>query len=62
MMRKPQEPRKSSSVEPLEPSEEAFHKKITKDLVSIISDEWLEESELSPEVIRLDSPFATIYG
>jgi hypothetical protein len=24
--------------------------------VSIMSDEWLEESELSPEVIRLDSP------
>jgi hypothetical protein len=43
VMRKPQEPRKSLSVEPLDPSEEAFHKKTTKDLVSIMSDEWLEE-------------------
>jgi hypothetical protein len=32
-----------------------------KDLVSIMSVEWLEESELSPEVIRLDSPSTTIY-
>jgi hypothetical protein len=61
IMRKPQEPRKSSSVEPLDPYEEAFHKKTTKDLVSIMSDEWLEESELSPKVIRLDSPSTTIY-
>jgi hypothetical protein len=39
VMRKPQEPRKLSCVEPLDPSEEAFHKKTTKDLVSIMSDE-----------------------
>jgi hypothetical protein len=26
-----------------------------------MSVEWLEESELSPEVIRLDSPSTTIY-
>jgi hypothetical protein len=32
-----------------------------KDLMSIMSDEWLEESTLSPEVIRLDSPSTTIY-
>jgi hypothetical protein len=32
-----------------------------KDLVSIMSVEWLEESELSPEVIRLHSPSTTIY-
>jgi hypothetical protein len=61
LMRKPQEPRKSSSVEPLDPSEEVFRKKTTKYLVSIMSDEWLEESELSPKVIRLDSPSTTIY-
>jgi hypothetical protein len=61
VMRKSQEPRKSSSIEPLDPSKEAFRKKTTKDLVSIMSDEWLEESELSPEVIRLDSPSTTIY-
>jgi hypothetical protein len=52
MTRKPQEPRKlSSHVEPLDPSEEAFLKNTTKELVSIMSNEWLEESELSPEVI-----------
>jgi hypothetical protein len=39
VMRKPQEPRKSSSVEPLDPSKEAFSKKTMKDLVSIMSDE-----------------------
>jgi hypothetical protein len=32
-----------------------------KDLVSIMSDEWLEESEVLLEVIRLDSPSITIY-
>jgi hypothetical protein len=61
IIRKPQEPRKSSSVEPLDPSKEAFHKKTMKDIVTIMSDEWLEESELSLEVIRLDSPSITIY-
>ena len=61
MMMEPQEPRKSSShVEPLDPSEEAFLKKTTKEPVSIISNEWLEESELSSDVIRLDSPSISI--
>jgi hypothetical protein len=46
--------------EPLDPSEEAFPKKTTKELVSIISNEWLEESELSSDVIRLDSPSISI--
>jgi hypothetical protein len=32
-----------------------------KELVSIMSNEWLEESELSPEVIHLDSPSITIH-
>jgi hypothetical protein len=31
-----------------------------KDLMSVLSNEWLEESELSPEIIRLDSPSITI--
>ena len=43
-MRRPQKPRKSSSnEEPLDPSEEAFLKKTAEELVSIISNEWLEE-------------------
>jgi hypothetical protein len=42
---KPQEPKKSSlPKEPLDPSEEAFLKTTMKELVSIISNEWLEES------------------
>ena len=59
-MRTPQKPRKSSSnEEPLDPSEEAFLKKLRK--VSIISNEWLEESELFSDVIRLDSPSMSIH-
>ena len=60
-MRRPQKSRKSSlHEEPLDPSEEAFLKKTTKELVSIISNEWLEESELSSNVIHLDSPSISI--
>ena len=32
-----------------------------KELVSIISHEWLEESEFSSDVIRLDSPSTPIH-
>jgi hypothetical protein len=39
----------------------AFLKKTTKELVSVISHEWLEESELSSDVIRLDSPSTSIH-
>jgi hypothetical protein len=61
-VRKPQEPKKSSlHKEPLDPSEEAFLKRTTKELVSIISNEWLEESDLSSDVIRLDSPSTLIH-
>ena len=61
-MRRPQNPRKSSSHEEiLDPSEQAFLKKTTKVLVSIISNEWLEEIELSSDVIRLDSPSISIH-
>ena len=58
---RPQKPRKSSSnEEPLDPSEEAFLKKTTKELVSIIINEWLEELVLSSDVIHLDSPSISI--
>ena len=61
-MRRPQKPRKSSSNEELlDPFEEAFLKKTTKELVSIISNEWLEESELSSDAIRLDSPSISVH-
>jgi hypothetical protein len=59
-MRKPQKPRKLLSIEPLDPSEEAFLKNTTKELVSIISNEWLVESKLSHDVICLDSPSISI--
>ena len=59
-VRRPQKSRKSLNKEPLDPSEEAFIKKTTKELVSIISNEWLEESKLSSHVIRLDSPSISI--
>jgi hypothetical protein len=40
LVRKPQEPKKSSPhKEPLDPFEEAFLKRTTKELVSIISNE-----------------------
>ena len=39
---KPQKPRKSSPHEEMfDPSKEAFLKKTTKELVSIISNEWI---------------------
>ena len=58
--RRPQNSRKSLNKEPLDPSEEAFLKKTTKELVSIISNEWLEELELSSDVIHLDSASISI--
>jgi hypothetical protein len=62
MMRRPQKPRKSSSNEEIiDPYVEAFLKKTTKELVSIISNEWLEESELFSNVIRLVSPSISIH-
>jgi hypothetical protein len=59
-MRRPQKPRKSSYEEPLDPSQKAFLKMITKEPVSIISNEWVEESELFFDVIHLDSPSISI--
>jgi hypothetical protein len=53
MMKKPKEYINPSFIDP---SEKEFFKKTTKELVSVLSDEWLEESELSPEIIHLNSP------
>jgi len=39
-----------------DPAEEKFLKKAVNELITIVSNEWLGESKLSPEVIRLDSP------
>jgi hypothetical protein len=40
---------------------EVFLKSTMKELVSIISNEWLKESELSSDVIHLDSPSTSIH-
>ena len=61
MLVQPHHSKSSSHEEPLDPSEEAFLKRTTKELVSIISNEWLEESELSSDMIRLYSPSISIH-
>jgi hypothetical protein len=40
--------------------EELFIKKIPKELIVVLSDGWLEESELSPKIIWLDTPSVII--
>jgi hypothetical protein len=57
IMKKPQEYKNPSFIDS---SEKEFFKKATKEPVSMLSDEWLEESELSPEIIHLDSPSIVI--
>jgi hypothetical protein len=42
------------------PTKEKFLKKTMKELTTIISNEWLEESKLSPKIIHLDSPSTSI--
>jgi len=42
------------------PTKEKFFKKTMKELITIVSNEWLGESKLSPKVIRLDSPSTSI--
>jgi hypothetical protein len=42
--------------ESLNPSEDISYRSTSAELVSVVSSEWLEESELSSDVIRLDSP------
>jgi hypothetical protein len=53
---KPQSSKPSTPENVLDFTDRAFLKKTTKELVSVISHEWLEESELSTDIIRLDSP------
>jgi hypothetical protein len=43
-----------------DPTEDKFLKNTVKELTTIISNDWLSESELSHEVIRLDSPSTSI--
>jgi hypothetical protein len=57
---KPQESRESKNANFLHHNNVEFLKKTTKELVSVLSDEWLEESELSNKIIHLGSPSITI--
>jgi hypothetical protein len=45
----------------LNPSEDISYRNTSAELVSVISSEWLEELELSSDVIRLDSPSLPIW-
>jgi hypothetical protein len=47
---------------PLDMTDKAFYRQAMKKLVSVISHEWLEESESSSDVIRLDSPSTSIFA
>jgi hypothetical protein len=57
---KPQKYRESKNANFLHPDDVEFLKKTMKELVSVLSDEWLVESELSNEIIHLDSSSITI--
>jgi len=46
---------------PLDMTDQAFYQQAMKELVSMISHEWLEELESSSNVICLDSPSTSIY-
>jgi hypothetical protein len=58
MMKKPQEYINPSFIDPFE---KEFFEKTIKELVSILSDEWLDESKLLPEIIHLDSSSIVIW-
>ena len=44
-----------------DPTKEKFLKKTVRELTTVISNEWLGESKLSPEVIQLDSSSTSIH-
>jgi hypothetical protein len=46
----------SSSHEKIDPFEQTFSREHTVELASTMNGEWLEESELSSDVVHLDSP------
>lgn len=54
------EPKPIISVSTPSPIEEEFLKETLKELTIIMSNEWLREVKLSPEVFRVRSPSSTI--
>jgi uracil phosphoribosyltransferase len=59
-IKKPQQSRNFTTIDSKHSDEVDFLKKITKELISVLSDEWLEESEFLNEIIRINSPSITI--
>jgi hypothetical protein len=57
---KPQESKESKNANFLHSDDVESLKKTTKELISVLSDAWLEESELPNEIICVDSPSFTI--
>jgi hypothetical protein len=60
LIKKPHPPRNFATIDPTYYDEVDFLKKTIKELISILSDEWLEESECLSEIIRINSPFVII--
>jgi hypothetical protein len=56
---KPQESREFKNIDFIHPFEVKFFKKFTKELVFVLSEEWLEESKLSKDVICLNYSYVT---
>jgi hypothetical protein len=60
LIKKPQQPRNFAPIDPTHSDEVDFLKKTTKESIYVLSDEWLEESEFSNEIIRINSLSITI--
>jgi hypothetical protein len=60
LIKKSQQPRNFATIDPIHSNEVDFLKKTKKELISILSNEWLEELEFSNEIICINSPFVTI--
>jgi hypothetical protein len=60
LIKKPQQPRNFATIDPTHSNKVDFFKKTTKELISVLSDKWLEESEFLNKIICINSPFVTI--
>jgi hypothetical protein len=74
LIKKPQQHRNFATIDSTHSDKVDFLKKATKELISVLSDEWLEESEFLNKIIRINSlsitiqcqldkyPFETLYN
>jgi hypothetical protein len=60
LIKKPQQLRNFTTIDPTHFDEVDFLKKTTKELISVLSDEWLEELEFSNEIIHINPLSVTI--